>query len=148
MFPRSVWLEIALFWHFYRRWLLLGPYIEKRPHNKNLRRYLAILNSCIPVWTVKLKNVIFVGIGEGMTASELKLHVEDWMRKFQVKVIYDPSEGVKQLESLGLLVTKQKGNKQHRYWRGQFFKKWFVLCVWCLHFLFVAYITNKKNNNE
>ena len=48
-----------------------------------------------------------------MTASELKLHVEDWMRKFQVKVIYDPSEGVKQLESLGLLVTKQKGNKQH-----------------------------------
>ena len=73
--------------------------------------------------------------------------MEDWMRKFQVKVIYDPSEGVKQLESLGLLVTKQKGNKQHYYWRGQFFKKKVgVIHVWCLNFLFVAYMINTKMN--
>ena len=76
-----------------------------------------------------------------MTASELKLRVEDWMCKFQVKVIYDPSEGVKQLESLGLLVTKQKGNKQHCYLRGQFFKKWLVLYM--MFTFFVCCIHNK-----
>ena len=136
---------IFLFLAFYGRWLFLGPYMEKRPCNKNLVQYLAILNSCIPGWIVTLKNKLFVGIGEGMTASDLKLHVEDWTKKFQVKVIYDPSEGLKQLESLGLLVAKQKGNKQHCYWRGQFFKKMVcVIIIWCLHFLFVAYIINKK----
>ena len=46
---------------------------------------------------------------EGMTGTELKQHIEDWMSKFQVTVRYDPSEAVKQLENLGLLVTKQKG---------------------------------------
>ena len=44
-----------------------------------------------------------------MTGTELKQHIEDWMSKFQVTVRYDPSEAVKQLENLGLLVTKQKG---------------------------------------
>jgi len=46
---------------------------------------------------------------EGMTGTELKQHIEDWMSKFQVTVRYDPSEAVKQLENLGLLVSKQKG---------------------------------------
>lgn len=51
---------------------------------------------------------------EGMTASELKQHVEEWMSTFQVTVRYDPSEAVKQLENLGLLLTKQKGNASDR----------------------------------
>lgn len=47
---------------------------------------------------------------EGMTVSELKQYVEEWMStKFQVTLKYDPSEAVKQLENFGLLVTKQKG---------------------------------------
>lgn len=46
-----------------------------------------------------------------MTVSELKQHVEDWMNtKHPVTLKYDPSEAIKQLENLGLLVTKQKGN--------------------------------------
>ena len=45
-----------------------------------------------------------------MTVSELKHHVEDWMNnKFHVTLKYDPSEAIKQLENLGLLITKQKG---------------------------------------
>lgn len=47
---------------------------------------------------------------EGMTVGELKQHVEDWMNlKFQVTLKYDPLEPLKQLENLGLLVTKQRG---------------------------------------
>lgn len=46
---------------------------------------------------------------DGMTASELKQHVENWMSKLQVTVKYDPSEALKQLETLGLLTSKQKG---------------------------------------
>jgi len=50
---------------------------------------------------------------EGMTVSELKQHVEDWMStKFQVTLKYDPTEAVKQLENVGLLVTKQRGMPQ------------------------------------
>ena len=44
-----------------------------------------------------------------MTVGELKQHVEDWMNKFQVTVKYDPLEALKQLDNLGLLVTKQRG---------------------------------------
>ena len=50
---------------------------------------------------------------EGMTVSELKQRVEDWMStKFQVTLNYDPTEAIKQLENFGLLVTKQKGMQQ------------------------------------
>ena len=50
---------------------------------------------------------------EGMTVSELKQHVEDWMStKFQVTLKYDPTEAIKQLENFGLVVTKQKGMQQ------------------------------------
>jgi len=47
---------------------------------------------------------------EGMTVSELKHRVEDWMStKFQVTLKYDPTEAIKQLENFDLVVTKQKG---------------------------------------
>ena len=47
---------------------------------------------------------------EGMTVSELKQHVEDWMNtKFHWTLNYDPAEAIKQLENLGLLIRKQKG---------------------------------------
>ena len=49
---------------------------------------------------------------EGMTVSELKQSVEEWMsNKFQVTLNYDPTEAIKQLENFGLLVhvAKQKG---------------------------------------
>lgn len=50
---------------------------------------------------------------EGMTVGELKQHIEDWMNlKFQVTLKYDPLEPLKQLENLGLLVTKQRGDQQ------------------------------------
>ncbi|XP_078365388.1 transmembrane protein 143-like isoform X2 [Oculina patagonica] len=50
---------------------------------------------------------------DGMTVSELKQHVEDWMNsKFQVTLKYDPSEAIKQLENLGLLTMKQKGEQE------------------------------------
>jgi len=50
---------------------------------------------------------------EGMTVSDLKQHVEDWMStKFQVTLKYDPTEAIKQLENFGLLVTKQRGMPQ------------------------------------
>ena len=47
---------------------------------------------------------------EGMTAIELKQHIESWMKnKFQITLNYDPAEAIKQLENLGLLEIKQKG---------------------------------------
>ena len=49
---------------------------------------------------------------EGVTVSELKQCVEEWMsNKFQVTLNYDPTEAIKQLENFGLLVhvAKQKG---------------------------------------
>ena len=47
---------------------------------------------------------------EGMTVSELKQRIEDWMStKFQVTLRYEATEAIKQLENFGLLVTKQKG---------------------------------------
>ena len=46
----------------------------------------------------------------GMMATELKQHIENWMSKLQVTVKYNPSEALKQLETLGLLITKQKGS--------------------------------------
>lgn len=52
---------------------------------------------------------------DGLTAEQLKQHVENWMSKLQVTVKYDPSEAVKQLENLGLLMTKLTGtnHKSH-----------------------------------
>lgn len=52
---------------------------------------------------------------DGLTAEQLKQHIENWMSKLQVTVKYDPSEAVKQLENLGLLVTKLRGtnHKSH-----------------------------------
>jgi len=52
---------------------------------------------------------------DGLTAGQLKQHIENWMSKLQVTVKYDPSEAVKQLENLGLLVTKLRGtnHKSH-----------------------------------
>ena len=52
---------------------------------------------------------------DGSTAEQLKQHIENWMSKLQVTVKYDPSEAVKQLENLGLLVTKLRGtnHKSH-----------------------------------
>jgi len=50
---------------------------------------------------------------EGMTVSELKHSVEDWMStKFQVTLKYDPTEAIKQLENFDLVVTKQKGDQE------------------------------------
>ena len=34
--------------------------------------------------------------------------------KFHVTLKYDPSEAIKQLENLGLLITKQKGSCMHQ----------------------------------
>ena len=55
-------------------------------------------------------------VSDGLTAEQLKQHIENWMSKLQVTVKYDPSEAVKQLENLGLLVTKLRGmnHKSHR----------------------------------
>ena len=50
---------------------------------------------------------------EGVTVSELKQCVEEWMSiKFQVTLNYDPTEALKQLENFGLLVAKQRGMQQ------------------------------------
>lgn len=47
---------------------------------------------------------------EGVTVSELKQCVEEWMSNtFQVTLNYDPTEALKQLENFGLLVAKQRG---------------------------------------
>lgn len=46
---------------------------------------------------------------DGLTAEQLKQLIENWMSKLQVTVKYEPSEAVKQLENLGLLVTKLRG---------------------------------------
>ena len=46
---------------------------------------------------------------DGMTTDQLKQHIENWMSKLHVTVKFDPSEALKQLENLGLLVTKQRG---------------------------------------
>ena len=55
---------------------------------------------------------------DGMTADQLKQHIENWMGKLQVIVKYDASEALKQLENLGLLVTTQRGitNNNHQYY--------------------------------
>lgn len=49
---------------------------------------------------------------DGMTADQLRQHIENWMSKLHVTVKFDPSEALKQLENLGLLVTKQRGEQQ------------------------------------
>lgn len=76
----------------------------------------------VSLWSLDILEIFLLGAipstsgvhkNEGMTVSELKQHVEDWMStKFQVTLKYDPTEAIKQLENFGLLVTKQRGMPQ------------------------------------
>ena len=50
------------------------------------------------------------GFTEGITAADLKEQIDQWMKnKFQVTVIFDPHQPIKQLETFGILQTKQQG---------------------------------------